>query len=150
MNPHDQIKPVDILLIEDSAGDVRLIQESLADGKLLNRLNVVNDGQEALNYLHRKNQWAKAQRPDIILLDLNLPKVDGREVLRQIKSDPELKTIPVVVLTTSQAEEDILKSYDLHANCYVTKPVDLDEFIDAVRKIENFWLTLVRLPPKSG
>ena len=140
--------PIEILLIEDSPGDVRLAQEALSGGKILNNLNVVGDGVEAMAYLRREGKYADAPRPGLILLDLNLPKKDGREVLSEIKSDPELQRIPVVVLTTSKAEEDILESYNLHANCYITKPVDLDQFIKAVNMIEDFWLTVVKLPSR--
>ena len=141
---------VEILLVEDSLGDVRLTREAFKEGKLANRLHVVSDGEEALAFLHRQDPYRDAVRPDLILLDLNLPKKDGREVLALIKADDELKRIPVVVLTTSRAEQDILKAYDLHANCYITKPVDLDQFLLVVRAIEEFWLTLVKLPRESG
>jgi two-component system, chemotaxis family, response regulator Rcp1 len=140
--------PIEILLVEDNLGDVRLTMEALKDGKILNNLNVVMDGVEAMAFLHRKGKYADAPRPGLILLDLNLPKKDGREVLAEIKSDPDLKCIPVVILTSSAAEQDIVKSYRLHANCYVTKPVDLDQFIDVVQSIENFWFTVVNLPPE--
>lgn len=140
-------KPIDILLVEDNPGDVRLTIEALKDVKLLNRMNVAQDGVEALAFLRHEGKYAKSPHPDLILLDLNLPKKDGREVLEEIKQDPDLKRIPVVVLTTSQAERDILKSYDEHANCYITKPVDLDQFIAVVKSIEDFWLTIVKLPP---
>lgn len=139
-------KPIQILLVEDSPGDVRLTRETLKDAKVLNHLNVVGDGEEAMAFLRRDAPHADAPRPDLILLDLNLPKKDGREVLAEIKSDSQLRRIPVVVLTTSAAEQDILESYDLHANCYITKPVDLDQWITVVRSIENFWLTIVKLP----
>jgi CheY-like chemotaxis protein len=135
-----------ILLVEDNPGDVRLTREALKEGKISNDLNVVGDGVEALAYLRREGRYAGAERPDLILLDLNLPKKDGREVLQEIKGDGDLKKIPVVVLTTSAAERDILKAYDLHANCYITKPVDLDQFIRVVQLIEDFWLTIVKLP----
>jgi CheY-like chemotaxis protein len=138
--------PVEILLVEDNPGDVDLTVEALKEGRIANHLNVVDDGVEALAYLRRQGRYREAVRPDLILLDLNLPKMDGREVLSAIKSDPSLKTIPVVVLTTSEAEQDIVKSYELHANCYVTKPVDLSQFIKVVRSIDDFWLTVVRLP----
>ena len=138
--------PVEILLVEDNPGDVRLTKEALKEGKVYNNLHWAKDGVEALEFLKREGKHANAPRPDIILLDLNLPKKDGREVLAVIKRDAELKQIPVVVLTTSKAEEDVLKSYELHANCYVTKPVDLDQFIHVVRSIEDFWLTIVALP----
>ena len=137
---------IDILLVEDNPGDVRLTVEALKEDKLHNSLHVVKDGIEAMAFLHQKGEYADAPRPDLILLDLNLPKKDGREVLGEIKADERLKRIPVVILTTSQAEEDILKTYELHANCYITKPVNLEQFIKVVRSIEEFWLTVVRLP----
>jgi len=137
---------VEILLVEDNAGDHRLTQEALREGKVYNNLHWAKDGVEALDFLHRRGKHAKAPRPDLILLDLNLPRKDGREVLSEIKSDEELKTIPVVILTTSQAEEDVVKSYHLHANCYVTKPVDLEKFIVVVQSIDRFWLTIATLP----
>jgi chemotaxis family two-component system response regulator Rcp1 len=142
-------KPVDILLVEDNPGDVRLTQEALKDAKLKINLHVVNDGVEAMSFLRRKGQYAARPRPDIVL-DLNLPKKDGREVLAEIKSDPELRRTPVVIVTTSKAEADIVKTYDLHANCYVTKPLDLDQFVIMVQSIEHFWLTIVKLPPDEG
>jgi CheY-like chemotaxis protein len=135
-----------ILLVEDNPGDVRLTREALKEGKILNDLSVVGDGVEALAYLRREDGYAGAERPDLILLDLNLPKKDGREVLEEIKRDGDLKKIPVVVLTTSAAERDVLKAYDLHANCYIAKPVDLGQFMKVVQLIEDFWLTIVRLP----
>jgi two-component system, chemotaxis family, response regulator Rcp1 len=138
--------PVKILLVEDNPADVRLTIEALKEGKIINRLNVVKDGVEALDYLQRRGAFTDAPRPDLVLLDLNLPKKDGREVLDEIKRDDDLKRIPVVVLTTSQAEEDILKSYNLHANCYISKPVDLEQFIAVVKTIEDFWLAVVSLP----
>ena len=138
--------PIEILLVEDNPGDVRLTQEILRDGKVRNNMSVAKDGVDAVSFLRRTGEYAGAPRPDIILLDLNLPKKDGREVLAEIKADPDLKNIPVVVLTTSSAEQDIVKSYDLHANCYITKPVDLDQFIRVIRSIEDFWLTIVKLP----
>jgi CheY-like chemotaxis protein len=137
---------IDILLVEDSPADVDLTREALEDAKVRNTLHVVEDGVEALAFLRRDGQYAGAPRPDLILLDLNLPKKDGREVLAEIKADPTLRRIPVVILTTSEAEQDILRSYDLHANCYVTKPVDLEQFITVIRSIENFWLVIVKLP----
>lgn len=139
-------RPAEFLLIEDNPGDVRLTREALAESKLRNNLNVVSDGMEALAFLRRQGKYADAPRPDVILLDLNLPKKDGREVLAEIKSDPELKRIPVVVISSSEAEADILRSYDLHVNCYVTKPVNLDQFIKVVQSVESFWLTIVKLP----
>lgn len=135
-----------ILLVEDNPGDVRLTQEGLKDSKLLHRLYVAGDGEEAMEFLRRRGRHRAAPRPDLVLLDLNLPKKDGREVLAEIKGDPHLKSIPVVVLTTSEADQDIHRTYELHANCYITKPVDLDQFIKVVKSIEDFWLTLVKLP----
>ncbi|MBX9789075.1 MAG: response regulator [Pirellulales bacterium] len=143
-------KAVEILLVEDNPGDVRLTLEALHEGKVKNNLAVARDGEEALAILRRHGPHAGAPRPDLILLDLNLPKKDGREVLAEIKADPELKCIPVVVLTTSKSEEDVLRSYELNANCYITKPVDLEQFIRVVRAIEDFWLTLVVLPHVDG
>lgn len=142
--------PIEILLVEDNPGDVRLTQEALKDGKVRNNMRVVKDGVEALKFLRREGKYAGMPRPDLILLDLNLPKKDGREVLAEIKGDEVLRCIPVVVLTTSRAEQDILKAYDLHANCYITKPVDLDQFITVVKSIEDFWLTIVKLPRRKG
>lgn len=142
------IQPIEILLVEDNPGDVRLTKEGLKEGKIKNNLHVVMDGVEALSFLHKKEEYVDAPRPDIILLDLNLPKKDGREVLSEIKDDDRLKSIPVVVLTTSKAEEDIAKSYDLHTNCYITKPVDFNQFIRVVRIIEDFWFTVVKLPTR--
>ena len=141
--------PVEILLVEDNPADVRLTQEALKEGTVYNNLHWAKDGVEALEFLHRRGKYAAAPRPDIILLDLNLPKKDGREVLEEIKRDETLKRIPVVVLTTSKAEEDVLRTYNLHANCYVTKPVDLEKFIVVVRSIDVFWLTIVTLPPNG-
>jgi two-component system, chemotaxis family, response regulator Rcp1 len=141
-------RPVEILLAEDNPGDVRLTREALREGKVHNNLAVASDGVEAIAYLRREGEHAEAVRPDLILLDLNLPRKDGREVLAEIKADPALRNIPVVVLTSSQAEEDIVRAYDLHANCYVTKPVDLDQFIRVVEAIEDFWFTIVKLPPE--
>lgn len=142
-------KPVEILLVEDNSGDVRLTMEVLKEGKLFNHISVVGDGVESLAFLRREGQYENAPTPGLILLDLNLPKKDGREVLAEIKIDPKLKRIPVVVLTTSEAEKDILKAYDLHANCYILKPVDLGQFIKVVKSIEDFWLTIVKLPTES-
>jgi chemotaxis family two-component system response regulator Rcp1 len=149
MSRDTRIDPIEILLVEDSPADVRLTEEALKEEKLLITLNVVNDGVEAMEYLRREGAYAKAARPDLVLLDLNLPRKDGREVLREIKSDESLKTIPVVVLTISRAEEDVARSYNLHANCYITKPIDLDQFSKVVRSIQDFWLTIVKLPPKK-
>lgn len=141
-------RPVEILLVEDNVGDIRLTAEALKEGRLWNNLAVARDGVEATAYLRREGSFVNASRPDLILLDLNLPKKDGREVLADIKADENLKLIPVVILTTSRAEEDILKSYGLHANCYITKPVDFSRFAGVVRSIEDFWFTVVRLPTK--
>ncbi|MEO0107646.1 MAG: response regulator [candidate division WOR-3 bacterium] len=141
-------KPIEILLVEDNPGDMRLTVEAFKDGKVRNNLNWVQDGEEAIAYLRREGRFADATRPDLILLDLNLPKKDGRQVLAEIKSDPKLAPIPVVVLTTSKAEEDIIRSYALHANCYITKPVDFEQFINVIRQLEDFWLSVVRLPPE--
>ena len=140
------MKAIEILLVEDSLGDARLTLEALRENKVLNHMHHVNDGIEAMEYLHKQGQYAEASRPDLILLDLNMPKMDGREVLQKIKQDPNLKRIPVVILTTSKAEEDIMKSYDLNANCYISKPVDLDQFMEVIKSIKNFWLTVVEFP----
>jgi two-component system response regulator len=140
-------KPVEILLVEDNPGDARLTAIALERSKIIVNLNVVTDGGKAMAYLNREGEYAKVPWPDLILLDLNLPIMDGREVLADIKSNPKLKHIPVVVLTTSDAEEDIVKTYALHANCFITKPVDLNQFIKVVSSIENFWFTVVKLPP---
>jgi chemotaxis family two-component system response regulator Rcp1 len=145
-NIGENATPIEILLVEDSPGDVRLTQEALRDAKVQNNLHVASDGMEALSFLGRQGKNANAPRPDLILLDLNLPKKGGRAVLEEIKLDPSLKSIPVVILTTSAAEEDILRSYQLHANCYITKPVDLDQFLKVVKTIDNFWLAIVKLP----
>lgn len=142
----DLVKPIEILLVEDNPGDVRLTIEALKEAKVINHLTVVKDGIEALAFLRRQGSYNTAPRPHLIVLDLNLPRKDGREVLADIKADDNLKRIPVVVLTTSQDEQDVLKSYDLHANCYITKPVDLDQFVRVVRSIEDFWLGIVVLP----
>jgi two-component system, chemotaxis family, response regulator Rcp1 len=140
------LRPVEILLIEDNPGDVDLTKEALLDAKVHNRLHVVDDGAKAIDFLFQKGTYADVPRPDIILLDLNLPKKDGRQVLAEVKADPQLMNIPVVILTTSQAEEDIIRSYQLHANCYITKPVDFKQFLKVVKSIEEFWLTVVKLP----
>ena len=139
-------RPVEILLVEDNPGDVRLTQEALKDAKVRNNMHVAGDGEDAVAFLLQEGRYADAPRPDLILLDLNLPKKNGREVLSEIKSNADLMRIPVVVLTTSRAEEDILRAYDLNANCYITKPVDLDQFVRVVKSIEDFWLTIVKLP----
>ena len=142
----DNNRPVEILLVEDNPGDERLTREALKEGKVYNNLHWVKDGVEAMDFLNRKGKYKDVPRPDIVLLDLNLPKKDGREVLQEIKTDPDLKRIPVVVLTTSKAEEDVMKTYNLHANCYVTKPVDLEKFIVVIKSIDAFWLTVATLP----
>jgi CheY-like chemotaxis protein len=139
---------IEVLLVEDNPGDVRLTREALKEGKVRNHLSVAPDGVEALAFLRRQGKYADAPRPDVILLDLNLPKKDGREVLEEIKGDPALRNIPVVILTSSDAERDIVRAYSLHANCYITKPVDLDQFITVVKSIEDFWFTIVKLPPE--
>ena len=149
MQTSKNVRPVQILLVEDNPGDVGLTIEALKEAKMLNKLTVVKDGIEALSLLRRQGQHAHAARPDLILLDLNLPKKDGREVLAEIKADDNLKRIPVIILTTSQNEQDVVKSYNLHANCYITKPLDLDQFIKVVKSIEDFWLGIVVLP-KNG
>jgi CheY-like chemotaxis protein len=143
-------KPVEILLVEDNPGDVRLTMEALKEGKVLNNLTIARDGEEALEILFRRGEYADRPLPDIILLDLNLPKKDGREVLREIKTDKNLMHIPVVVLTMSKAEEDILKSYKYHANCFITKPIDMDQFMNVMRLTESFWLSIVKLPSRVG
>jgi CheY-like chemotaxis protein len=137
---------IEVLLVEDDAGDVVMTREALEEGKVLNRLHVVGDGVEAIEFLRREGQYADAPRPDLILLDLNLPRRDGRQVLAEVKGDPDLRRIPIVVLTTSEAEEDILRSYDLHANAYVTKPVDFDRFVAVIQQIDEFFISVVRLP----
>jgi two-component system response regulator len=142
------VSPIDILLVEDNPADVRLTVETLKEEKIYNILLVVGDGEEALAFLRQQGKYSNAVRPDLILLDLNLPKLDGRQVLKEIKTDDKLKSIPVVVLTVSTSEVDILKSYNLHANCYITKPVDLGQFSKVAKAVQNFWLTIVKLPPK--
>ncbi len=142
------VKVIDILLVEDNPGDVRLAQEALKESKVRNNMIVVGDGVEAMEFLHRRGKYASAPRPDLILLDLNLPRKNGREVLAEIKSDDNLKRIPVVVLTVSRNEEDVIKAYNLHANCFITKPIDFEQFLKITKTIEEFWLTIVRLPPK--
>jgi CheY-like chemotaxis protein len=141
-------RPVEILLVEDNPGDVGLTRETLKDSKLLNHISVVDDGVKAMAFLRLEGKYAKATRPDLILLDLNLPRKDGRQVLAEIKTNEQLRRIPVVVLTTSSAEQDILQTYNLHANCFITKPVDLDQFTAVVKAIEEFWFTIVKLPPE--
>jgi two-component system, chemotaxis family, response regulator Rcp1 len=145
-----QATPIEILLVEDNPADARLTHEALREGCVANNLHHVVDGVEALAFLRRQGDHADAPLPDIILLDLNLPRMDGREVLAELKRDPRLHLIPVVVLTTSHAEQDILQSYDLHANCYITKPVDLDKFVTIVRTIEQFWLAIIKLPSRQA
>jgi two-component system, chemotaxis family, response regulator Rcp1 len=140
------IAPIVVLLVEDNPGDVRLTREALSDAKVHNNMHVATDGVQALAFLRKQGPYAHAPRPDLVLLDLNLPKKDGREVLAEIKTDPNLRRIPVVVLTTSESEQDILKAYHLHANCYVTKPVDLEQFIRVVKAIDDFWVRIVKLP----
>ncbi|MBK7979285.1 MAG: response regulator [Ignavibacteriae bacterium] len=140
---------VEILLVEDNPGDRALAVEALRDSKINNHLHVAVDGEEAMNFLNKSGNFRNAETPDIVFLDLNLPKKDGREILAEIKNNPRLKSIPVVVLTTSSAEEDIIRSYDLHANCYISKPLDFNQFVKVVKSIEDFWLTIVKLPPKK-
>jgi two-component system, chemotaxis family, response regulator Rcp1 len=144
-----EIKLIDILVVEDNAGDARLIREVLKTDKIYNTLHIVKDGVEAMDYLYKRGEYSSMPRPDLIILDLNLPRKDGREVLEEIKSDEELKMIPVVVMTISQAQEDILRSYNLHANCFITKPIDFDQFTKVIQSIENFWFSIVKLPPKE-
>jgi len=146
MSVNAGVQHVEILLVEDNPGDVRLTKEALREGKVRNNLHTVMDGEEAMAFLRKEGKHAGAPRPDLILLDLNLPRKDGREVLAEIKDDEELKSIPVVILTTSQAEEDVARTYNLHANCYITKPVDLEQFLHVVHSIETFWLSVVKLP----
>lgn len=141
-------RPIEILLVEDNPGDVRLTQEVLKDGKVNNHLSIVDDGEKAISFLKKQPPYTQAPHPDLILLDLNLPRKDGREVLEIIKANEQWRRIPVVILTTSRAEEDIIKAYDLHANCYIAKPIDLDQFIKVVKSIEEFWLTIVKLAPE--
>lgn len=148
MNSSRGGRPIQILMVEDNPDDIELTVEALKDARVANHLTVVQDGEEALAYLRCRGKYAQAIRPDLILLDLNMPRKNGRDVLRDIKNDPKLKRIPVVILTTSQAEDDILHTYDLHANCYITKPVDFNQFLKVVRSIEDFWLTVVKLPPR--
>ena len=146
---NDNTEPIEILLVEDNPGDARLAVEALRESKVRNNLYHVKDGVEAMDFLRRRGEYAGGIVPDLVLLDLNLPRKDGREVLEEIKEDPELKLIPVVVLTTSEAERDLVRTYDLHANAYVVKPIDLDQFVEVVRGIKDFWLTIVKLPPKT-
>ena len=141
------VHPIEILLVEDNPGDARLAREALQDAKVRNALHWVVNGEEAMDFLRQEGKHDRAPRPDLILLDLNLPRKDGREVLAEIKADPDLKRIPVVILTVSKDEEDVMKTYNLHANCFITKPIDLNQFIKVVKSIEDFWLTVVKLPP---
>jgi two-component system, chemotaxis family, response regulator Rcp1 len=141
------MKEIHILLVEDNEGDVLLTREALLEGKIINRISVVRDGAEALDFLYKRDRFAEAASPDMVLLDINLPKIDGKEVLSIIKKDDQLKRIPIVMLTTSSAEKDILEAYNNHANCYITKPVDLQQFMQVIRTIEDFWISIVQLPP---
>lgn len=143
------VKPIDILLVEDSEGDVRLIEEALKEGKLKNRLFVVRNGVEAMEFLQKQGNFAHAEKPDLILLDLNLPKKDGREVLSEVKNSDHFKRIPIIILTTSSSEMDITNMYDLHANCYIVKPLDINKFFEVIKSIEEFWLTIVKLPDED-
>jgi CheY-like chemotaxis protein len=143
-----QVQPAEILVVEDNPGDVRLMREAFRESKIINQLRAVSDGQEALAFLRKQGRYAHAIRPDLILLDLNLPGKDGREVLSEIKADPDLRRIPVVIVTSSKTEEDIVRSYNHHANCYITKPLDLEKFVEVVQAIQNFWISIVKLPPK--
>lgn len=149
--PSEQgVRPVELLLVEDNPADVRLTREAFRDAKLINNLNHVEDGVEAMRYLRREGGYTDMPRPDVVLLDLNLPRKDGREVLKEMRDDPALANIPVVVLTTSRAEEDVLQSYNLHANCFISKPVDFDRFVEVVQSIEDFWFGVVTLPGRKG
>jgi CheY-like chemotaxis protein len=150
MSNHRLVRPIEILLVEDNPGDADLAREALEGSKFNNILNVVDDGEKAMAYLRRDGLYPEVSRPDLILLDLNIPKKDGRQVLAEIKEDDNLKRIPVVILTTSRAEEDVIKSYNLHCNCYITKPIDLNQFLSVVRSIEDFWLSIVVLPPNGA
>lgn len=145
-----RLQPIDILLVEDSLGDIRLTEEALRESKLKVNLHTVMDGVEAMEFLHRKGKFANVPTPDLILLDLNLPRKDGRQVLKEIKDDPKLKMIPVAILSISRSEDDILESYNMHGNCYITKPLGMEKFIEVVKAIENFWFTIVTLPPKDN
>jgi len=148
MIEHRSAEPIDVLLVEDNPGDVRLTEEAFAEAKINNHLHVVRDGESALDFVYRRGEYESAPTPDLVLLDLNLPKIDGTEVLKEIKTDDALKRIPVIVLTSSSAEEDIVESYERHSNAYLTKPVDPDEFVELVQSFEEFWFTLVKLPPE--
>lgn len=147
---YKDMKVIDILVVEDNAGDARLIREVLDENKIFNSLHFVRDGNEAMDFLNNNGKFKSVPKPDLIILDLNLPRKDGREVLAEIKADDKLKHIPVVIMTISQAEEDIMKSYSLHANCFITKPIDLTQFIKVIKSIEDFWFSVVKLPPKAG
>ncbi len=149
MSTMNELDLIDILVVEDNPGDVRLIQEVFQDGKIYNTLEIARDGEEALNYLHQQGIYKNTPRPDLILLDLNLPKKNGNEVLSEIKDDVHLRRIPVIILTASKAEEDIARAYNHHANCYLTKPIDLNQFINVVQQIKTFWLSIVQLPEKK-
>lgn len=149
MTEHPLMKPIEILLVEDNPGDADLTREAMETSKILNNLHVVSDGEAALAYLKKEGHYQGALRPDLILLDLNLPRKDGWEVLTEIKDDDDLRRIPVVILTTSRNEEDVIRTYNLHANCFIIKPIDLMQFINVVKSIENFWMTIVTLPPKG-
>ena len=149
MHAGNSVRPIEILLVEDNPGDVDLDREALNDNKIHNNLSVVGDGVEAMAFLRREGAYAQAPRPDLVLLDLNLPKKDGREVLAEVKEDETLKRIPVVILTSSGAEADVLKTYNLHANCYITKPIDLNQFVKVVKSTKNFWLSIVTLPDRQ-
>jgi two-component system response regulator len=144
-----EVRPIEILLVEDSPSDAEFTAEALKEAKVRNHLSLVEDGVQAMEFLHRQGRYTQAPRPDLIMLDLNLPRKDGREVLAELKADEKLKTIPVVVLTTSSAEQDVLRAYNLHANCYITKPVDFNQFLEVVQSIESFWLFVVTLPPAA-
>jgi CheY-like chemotaxis protein len=150
MAPKSDYRPIEILMVEDSAGDAELMLDFLEQSKVKNRIHWVRDGEEAMAFLHRKGEYADKPMPELILLDLNLPRKDGREVLSEVKTDPQLAHIPVVILTSSKSETDIVRSYRLQANCYITKPVDLDQFVKVIRSIDEFWLSVVRLPPNGG
>ena len=149
MNMPEYSKPIEILLVEDNPGDVCLIQEALKETKVINNLHVIGDGEEALSFLNKKGKYSEIESPDLILLDLNLPGKNGSEVLTEVKADEKLKHIPIVILTSSKADKDIIKSYKLHANCYITKPIDIAQFFNVIKSIENFWLTVVKLPSKN-
>ncbi len=150
MSPFANVRPIEILLVEDNPADVRLTQEVMKEIKVLNRMHVVSDGEEALDFLYQRGAHSGAVRPDVVILDLNLPRKNGREVLAEVKADKSLRTIPIVILTVSSAEEDVLRSYELYANCYITKPIDIEQFSKVVRAVEEFWLEIVKLPARSS